>query len=166
MDSFSMFSLFNKPHKIIAVIAKGTRILGKNKIKTKLLISDYNPWISREIYFLVFSAQIHHTLVSLWVWRSPRIDYEIHGKGLLASTLGSYRKGKDTWANGAASRGEETLVVVFNLDDAYKSVVFKILLRTLITWIIDLEDRFETNVKNNKPDNDEHLLLMMLMFIY
>ena len=37
-----MFRLFNKPHEITADIAKGTRIIGTKKIKTKSLISDYN----------------------------------------------------------------------------------------------------------------------------
>ena len=49
----------------------------------------------------------------------------------LPSTLGSYRRGKDTWMDTAVlasdiydgfERGEETLVVALDLEDAYNRV--------------------------------------------
>ncbi len=88
----SIFRLFNKSHEITAYIAKGTRVLGSNRIKIKSLISDYNPWISRVICLLVLSSKIHHTLVSLWIWRSPIIDFVIHWKRLLGREVKSRLK--------------------------------------------------------------------------
>ena len=59
----------------------------------------------------------------------------------LPSTLGSYRRGKDTWMNTAVlasdiydgfERGEETLVVALDLEDAYNRVRYDVLLRTMV----------------------------------
>ena len=75
-----------------------------------------------------------------------KLSIELEEKGLLPSTLGSYRRGKDTWANAAVlasdvydgfERGEETLVVALDLEDAFNRIVFKILLRTLINMDIN-----------------------------
>ena len=61
---------------------------------------------------------------------------ELEEKNLLPPTLGSYRKGKDTWVNAAVlasdvydgfERGEETVVVALDLEDAYNRVQYKIL---------------------------------------
>ena len=58
---------------------------------------------------------------------------QLERDNLLPSTLGSYRAGKDTWANPAVlasdvydafERKEETLVVALDLEDAYKIVDF------------------------------------------
>ena len=66
---------------------------------------------------------------------------ELEEKNLLPPTLGSYRRGKDTWMNAAVlasdvydgfERGEETLVVALDLEDAYNRVQFNILMRTLV----------------------------------
>ena len=52
---------------------------------------------------------------------------ELEEKDLLPPTLGSYRRGKDTWMNAAVlasdvydgfERGEETVVVALDLEDA------------------------------------------------
>ena len=65
---------------------------------------------------------------------------------MLPSTIGSYRRGKDTWANAAVlasdiydafERKEETLIVALDLDDAYNRVDYKILMRTLHKMKID-----------------------------
>ena len=70
---------------------------------------------------------------------------ELEDKDLLPSTLGSYRKGKDTWMNAAVlasdvydgfERGEETVVVVLDLEDAYNRVQYDILMRTLVNMKI------------------------------
>ena len=62
-------------------------------------------------------------------------------KKLLPPTLGSYRRGKDTWTNAALlasgvcdgfERGEETMVVALDLEDAYNRVSYKVLMRTLL----------------------------------
>ena len=59
----------------------------------------------------------------------------------LPSTLGSYRRGKDTWMNTAVlasdiydgfERGEETLVVALDLANAYNRVRYDVLLRTMV----------------------------------
>ena len=59
----------------------------------------------------------------------------------LPSTLGSYRRGKETWMNAAVlasdiydgfERGEETLVVALDLEDAYNRVRYDVLLRTMV----------------------------------
>ena len=64
----------------------------------------------------------------------------------MPSTLGSYRAGKDTWANAAVlasdvfdafERKEETLVVALDLEDAYNRVDYDILMRTLVNMKID-----------------------------
>ena len=56
-----------------------------------------------------------------------KLAHELEKKKLLPSTLGSYRRGKDTWTNAAVlasdvydgfERGEETLVVALDLEDA------------------------------------------------
>ena len=75
-----------------------------------------------------------------------RLANQLENDNLLPSTLGSYRAGKDTWANAAVlasdvydafERKEETLVVALDLEDAYNRVDFKILLRTLVNMKID-----------------------------
>ena len=75
-----------------------------------------------------------------------KLSIELEEKNLLPSTLGSYRQGKDTWANAAVlasdvydgfERGEETLVAALDLEDAYNRVSYKILLRTLINMKIN-----------------------------
>ena len=66
---------------------------------------------------------------------------ELEDKNVLPPTLGSYRRGKDTWMNAAVlasdvydgfERGEETLVVALDLEDAYNRVQYDILMRTLV----------------------------------
>ena len=75
-----------------------------------------------------------------------RLARQLEEKGLLPPTLGSYRAGKDTWANAAVlasdvydafERKEETVVVALDLEDAYNRVDYKILLRTLKNMSID-----------------------------
>ena len=75
-----------------------------------------------------------------------RLARQLEEKGLLPPTLGSYRAGKDTWANAAVlasdvydafERKEETMVVALDLGDAYNRVDYKILLRTLKNMSID-----------------------------
>ena len=75
-----------------------------------------------------------------------KLSIELEEKNLLPNTLGSYRQGKDTWANAAVlasdvydgfERGEETLVAALDLEDAYNRVSYKILLRTLINMKIN-----------------------------
>ena len=60
-------------------------------------------------------------------------------------TLGSYRRGKDTWMNAALlasdvydgfERGEETVVVALDLEDACNRVQYGILMRTLVNMEI------------------------------
>ena len=74
-----------------------------------------------------------------------KLSIELEERNLLPATLGSYRQGKDTWANAAVlasdvydgfERGEETLVAALDLEDAYNRVSYKILLRTLINMEI------------------------------
>ena len=71
---------------------------------------------------------------------SRRLALELEEKGVLPPELGSYRSGKVTWMNAAAlasdiydgfERGEETLVIALDLEDAYNRVQFNILMRTL-----------------------------------
>ena len=75
-----------------------------------------------------------------------RLARQLEDEGLLPATLGSYRPGKDTWANAAVlasdvydafERKEETLAVALDLEDAYNRVDFNILLRTLRNMAID-----------------------------
>ena len=75
-----------------------------------------------------------------------RLSCQLENDNLLPATLGSYRVGKDTWANAAVlasdvydafEKGEETLVIALDLEDAYNRVDFKILIRTLINMKID-----------------------------
>ena len=75
-----------------------------------------------------------------------RLANQLENDNLLPSTLGSYRTGKDTWANAAVlasdiydafERKEETLVVALDLEDAYNRVDFTILMRTLVNMKID-----------------------------
>ena len=70
---------------------------------------------------------------------------ELEEKDLLPPTLGSYRRGKDTWMNAAVlasdvydgfERGEETVVVALDLEDAYNRVQYDILMRTLVNMEI------------------------------
>ena len=79
-----------------------------------------------------------------------RLAIQLEEDNLLPATLGSYRRGKDTWANAtvlgsdvydAFERKEETLVVALYLEDAYNRVDFKILKRTLVNMKIDPFDR-------------------------
>ena len=69
-----------------------------------------------------------------------RLAEELEKKNLLPPTLGSYRRGKDTWMNAAVlasdiydgfERKEETVVVALDLEDAYNRVQYDILMRTL-----------------------------------
>ena len=73
---------------------------------------------------------------------------ELEKKDLLPPTLGSYRKGKDTWMNAAVlasdvydgfENGEETVVVALDLEDAYNRVQYDILMRTLVSMGITPE---------------------------
>ena len=75
-----------------------------------------------------------------------RLANQLERDNLLPSTIGSYRTGKDTWANAAVlasdvydafERKEETLVVALDLEDAYNRVDYKILMRTLFNMKID-----------------------------
>ena len=75
-----------------------------------------------------------------------RLSCQLENDNLLPATLGSYRVGKDTWANAAVlasdvydafEKREETLVIALDLEDAYNRVYFKILIRTLININID-----------------------------
>ena len=75
-----------------------------------------------------------------------RLAIQLENDNLLPPTLGSYRSGKDTWANAAVlasdvydafERKEETLVVALDLEDAYNRVDFKILMRTMVNMKID-----------------------------
>ena len=65
---------------------------------------------------------------------------ELEEKDILPPTLGSYRRGKDTWMNAEVisydvydgfERGEETVVIALDLEDAYNRVQYDILMRTL-----------------------------------
>ena len=65
---------------------------------------------------------------------------------LLPATLGSYRRGKDTWANAAVlasdvydafERKEETIVIALDLEDAYNRVDYGILMRTLVNMEVE-----------------------------
>ena len=75
-----------------------------------------------------------------------RLAMQLEEDGLLPPTLGSYRKGKDTWMNAAVlasdvydafERKEETLVIALDLEDAYNSVDYKILKRTMVNMRIN-----------------------------
>ena len=75
-----------------------------------------------------------------------RLAIQLEDNDLLPATLGSYRRGKDTWANAAVlasdvydafERKEETLVVALDLEDAYNRVDFNILMRTLVNMKIN-----------------------------
>ena len=77
---------------------------------------------------------------------AKKLSIELENRNLLPATLGSYRQGKDTWANAAVlasdvydgfERGDETLVAALDLEDAYNRVSYKILLRTLINMEIN-----------------------------
>ena len=75
-----------------------------------------------------------------------KLSIELEQKGLLPPTLGSYRQGKDTWANAAVlasdvydgfERGDETLVAALDLEDAYNRVSYKILMTTLMNMKVN-----------------------------
>ena len=77
---------------------------------------------------------------------SRRLAIQLEEQGLLPSTLGSYRKGKDTWTNAAVlasdvydafERKEETIVVALDLEDAYNRVDYRILMRTMVNMKIN-----------------------------
>ena len=77
---------------------------------------------------------------------AKRLANQLEEDSLLSSTLGSYRSGKDIWANAAVlasevfdafERKEETLVVALDLEDAYNRVDYAILMRTLVNMKID-----------------------------
>ena len=70
-----------------------------------------------------------------------RVAQDLEDNESLPSTLGSYRRGKETWMNAAVlasdiydgfERGEETLVVALDLEDAYNRVRYDVLLRTMV----------------------------------
>ena len=59
---------------------------------------------------------------------------ELEQKELLPPTLGSYRRGKETWMNAAVlasdvydgfEKKEETIVIALDLEDAYNRVQFE-----------------------------------------
>ena len=78
---------------------------------------------------------------------------ELERKSLLPNTLGSYRPGKDTWANAAVLAADvyrafeekkETLATALDLEDAYNRVQFNILMdiltqmnisKPIVVWI-------------------------------
>ena len=75
-----------------------------------------------------------------------RLANQLEEDNLLPATLGSYRRGKDTWANAAVlasdvydafERKEETIVVALDLEDAYNRVDYGILMRTLVNMEVD-----------------------------
>ena len=75
-----------------------------------------------------------------------RLAVQLEEDGLLPPTLGSYRKGKDTWMNAAVlasdvydafERKEVTLVIDLDLEDAYNRVDYKILMRTIVNMRIN-----------------------------
>ena len=75
-----------------------------------------------------------------------RLAIQLEEEKLLPPTLGSYRRGKDTWTNAAVlasdvydafEQKEETLVVALDLEDAYNRVDFGILVRTMVNMRIN-----------------------------
>jgi ribonuclease HI len=71
---------------------------------------------------------------------AQRLAAELEEKEVLPPELGSYRKGKVTWMNAAKlasdiydgfEKGEETLVIALDLEDAYNRVQYNVLMRTL-----------------------------------
>ena len=71
---------------------------------------------------------------------AQRLAAELEEKEVLPPELGSYRKGKVTWMNAAKlasdiydgfEKGEETLVIAIDLEDAYNRVQYNVLMRTL-----------------------------------
>ena len=73
---------------------------------------------------------------------------ELEQKELLPPTLGSYRRGKETWMNAAVlasdvydgfEKKEETIVIALDLEDAYNRVQFDVLMRTLARMEVDAQ---------------------------
>ena len=73
---------------------------------------------------------------------------ELEQKELLPPTLGSYRRGKETWMNAAVlasdvydgfEKKEETIVIALDLEDAYNRVQFDVLMRTLARMKVDAQ---------------------------
>ena len=73
---------------------------------------------------------------------------ELEQKELLPPTLGSYRRGKETWMNVAVlasdvydgfEKKEETIVIALDLEDAYNRVQFDVLMRTLARMEVDAQ---------------------------
>ena len=64
------------------------------------------------------------------------LTVELENKNVLPPTLGSYRRGKNTWMNVAVLASDvhdkETLVVVLYLDYVYSQLQCDILMRTLV----------------------------------
>ena len=72
---------------------------------------------------------------------ASRVPQDLEENQCLPPTLGSYRRGKETWMNAAVlasdvydgfERGEETLVATLDLEDAYNRVMYDVLLRTMV----------------------------------
>ena len=70
-----------------------------------------------------------------------RVAKDLEERKVLPATLGSYRKGKDTWANAAIfaydtyegfQRKEDTIAIALDLEDAYNRVCFKKLMEQLV----------------------------------
>ena len=75
-----------------------------------------------------------------------RLAQQLEEKNLLPATLGSYRRGKDTWMNAAVLASdvydafemkEETVVIALDLEDAYNRVQYDVLMRTLSRLDVD-----------------------------
>ena len=75
-----------------------------------------------------------------------RLAEQLEEKNLLPATLGSYRRGKDTWMNAAVlasdvydafEKKEETVVIALDLEDAYNRVQYDVLMRTLSRLDVD-----------------------------
>ena len=72
---------------------------------------------------------------------ASRVAQDLEENDCLPPTLGSYRRGKETWMNAAVlasdvydgfERGEETLIATLDLEDAYNRVMYDVLLRTMV----------------------------------
>ena len=72
---------------------------------------------------------------------ASRVAQDLEESDCLPPTLGSYRRGQETWMNAAVlasdvydgfERGEETLIATLDLEDAYNRVMYDVLLRTMV----------------------------------
>ena len=72
---------------------------------------------------------------------SRNVAKDLEERQILPPTLGSYRRGKDTWANAAIfaydtyegfQNKEDTVAVAIDLEDAYNRVSFQVLMQQLI----------------------------------